>query len=109
MRTRTSFVPPTAACSIERSLTVLGERWALLIVRDAHAGVTRFAEFQERLGISPDVLSARLETLVAAGVLEKREVRPAGERARGAYHLTPAGIQLRLVLGALRTARASQG
>jgi DNA-binding HxlR family transcriptional regulator len=102
MRTRTAYVPSTAICSIERSLAVLGERWALLILRDAHAGITRFADFQQRLKISPDVLSARLDTLVAAGVLEKREVRPAGERARSAYHLTPAGVQLRIVLGALQ-------
>jgi DNA-binding HxlR family transcriptional regulator len=102
MRTKTPYEPSNAACSIERSLAVLGERWALLIVREAHAGATRFAEFQQRLRISPDVLSARLETLVAAGVLEKRDVRAPGERGRSAYCLTRAGTQLRLVLGALQ-------
>jgi DNA-binding HxlR family transcriptional regulator len=56
-----------------RALEVIGERWSLLIVRDAlFAGVTRFSHFQRGLGIAPNVLAARLETLVAAGVLRRR-------------------------------------
>jgi DNA-binding HxlR family transcriptional regulator len=90
------------ACSIARSLEVLGERWTFLIAREALAGVTRFADFRASLGIAPDVLTERLGTLVAAGVLEKRPYQEPGARARFSYHLTPAGDDLRVVLGALQ-------
>lgn len=59
-------------CSIARALEVVGERWTLLIVREAFNGTRRFDEFQSRLGIARNVLSARLEHLVEEGVLEKR-------------------------------------
>jgi DNA-binding HxlR family transcriptional regulator len=62
---------PESACSIERSLGVLGERWTFLILREAFWGATKFAEFRDRLGIAPDVLSDRLSTLVEYGVLER--------------------------------------
>ena len=90
------------ACSIERSLGVLGERWTFLILREAFLGATRFREFRERLGVSSDRLSDRLATLVEAGVLEKRRYREPGERARDSYHLTPAGRELQVILGALQ-------
>src|SRR6478752_7772686 len=51
-------------CSIARSLEVLGQKWTLLIVREAMWGRTRYAEFRSRLGIAPDILSDRLATLV---------------------------------------------
>jgi DNA-binding HxlR family transcriptional regulator len=89
-------------CSIARSLEVLGERWTFLILREALSGVTRFADFHQSLGIAPDVLSDRLTTLVGAGVLEKRPYREPGSRIRHSYHLTPAGADLRVVLGALQ-------
>jgi DNA-binding HxlR family transcriptional regulator len=89
-------------CSIARSLEVLGERWTFLILREALSGTTRFAEFRAALGVAPDVLSDRLATLVGAGVLEKRPYREPGARARDSYHLTPAGEELRVVLGALQ-------
>ena len=50
----------TAACPIARSLAVVGEKWALLIIRDALAGATRFADFRTSLGIAPDMLADRL-------------------------------------------------
>ena len=59
-------------CSIAQSLEVVGEWWTLLILRDAFLGVRRFDDFVERLGISRNVLTNRLDTLVAAGVLERR-------------------------------------
>jgi DNA-binding HxlR family transcriptional regulator len=90
------------ACSIARALEVLGERWTFLIVREAVAGVSRFADFRRVLGIAPDVLTERLTTLVAAGVLEKRPYQEPGARARFSYHLTQAGKDLRVVLGALQ-------
>jgi DNA-binding HxlR family transcriptional regulator len=89
-------------CSIARSLEVVGERWTFLIVREALSGVTRFAEFRDNLKVAPDVLSDRLATLVDAGVMEKRPYREPGSRARFSYHLTPAGVDLRVVLGALQ-------
>ncbi|MEV8014942.1 helix-turn-helix domain-containing protein [Streptomyces sp. NPDC086554] len=59
-------------CSIARALEVVGERWTLLVVRDALYGVRRYNDFLVHLGIPRAVLAARLQTLVAAGVLEKR-------------------------------------
>ncbi|HEY1323849.1 MAG TPA: winged helix-turn-helix transcriptional regulator, partial [Streptosporangiaceae bacterium] len=47
---------PDDACSIARTLGVVGERWTLLILREAFLGATRFAEFRDRLGVAPDVL-----------------------------------------------------
>lgn len=88
-------------CSIERSLHVVGERWSLLILREAHRGATRFEEFKDALGVSSDILTARLSTLVKYGVLERRPYREPGRRERLEYHLTESGRQLQLVLGAL--------
>ena len=60
-------------CSIARSLEVIGERWSLLIVRDAvFGGATRFSDFQRRLGIATNVLTARLDGFVAAGIMRRR-------------------------------------
>jgi DNA-binding HxlR family transcriptional regulator len=88
-------------CSIARSLQVLGEKWTLLVVREALWGQTRFSEFRQALGVAPDVLADRLATLVAHGVLERRPYRVDGGREREEYVLTPAGEDLRVVLGAL--------
>lgn len=60
-------------CSIASTLEVLGERWTLLIVRDAMLGLSRFDEFQRSLGIARNVLTDRLKRLVEAGVLERIE------------------------------------
>ena len=89
-------------CAIERSVAVLGERWTMLILRDANLGATRFAEFRDRLGIASDVLTDRLATLVEYGVLVKEPYREPGSRTRYAYHLTPAGEELRVLLHALQ-------
>ena len=59
-------------CSIQRSLGVLGERWTLLILRDALYGMTRFDEWERSLGIAPNVLTVRLKALVEDGLLERR-------------------------------------
>ncbi|HEY5878190.1 MAG TPA: helix-turn-helix domain-containing protein [Nakamurella sp.] len=90
-----------AACPIARSLAVVGEKWALLIVRDAMAGATRFAQFRSSLGIAPDVLADRLGKLVDQGILERRSYRSPGERARAEYVLTATGRDLGSVLAAL--------
>jgi len=93
---------PDSSCSIARCLGVLGERWTFLILRDAFLGATRFAQFRDSLGVAPDVLSDRLATLVAYGVMEREPYQEPGARARFAYHLTPAGRELQVVLSALQ-------
>ncbi|MGI3786498.1 MAG: winged helix-turn-helix transcriptional regulator [Janthinobacterium lividum] len=90
-------------CSIARSLEVLGEKWTLLVVREACSGRTRFSAFRTALGIAPDVLADRLATLVDVGVMERRPYRVEGGRQREEYVLTAAGEDLRLVLGALNS------
>jgi DNA-binding HxlR family transcriptional regulator len=89
-------------CSIARTLGVVGERWTFLILREAFLGVSRFAEFRDRLGVAPDVLSDRLATLVEYGVMEREPYREPGARSRSAYRLTPAGRELQVVLSALQ-------
>ncbi len=87
-------------CSVAQALEVIGEWWTLLILRDAFLGVRRFDDFVERLGISRNVLTNRLDTLVDAGVLERR----AYDQARGRYDylLTDKGRALWPVMTALR-------
>jgi DNA-binding HxlR family transcriptional regulator len=79
-------------CSIARSLEVLGERWTLLIVRDALLGLRRFEDFQHSLGAARNILTDRLNRLVDAGVLERvpYQHRP----LRHEYQLTPMGREL---------------
>ena len=88
-------------CPIARALDVLGEKWTLMVVRDALAGSTRFSDFQSSLGIPRDVLADRLDTLVATGVMARQPYKPANGRTREEYVLTPAGNELSLVLLAL--------
>ncbi|MEU8383697.1 helix-turn-helix domain-containing protein [Streptosporangium sp. NPDC048865] len=93
---------PEPRCSIARSLQVVGERWTLLIIRDALAGRTRFADFRDSLGIASDLLTSRLNALVEAGVMERRPYREPGARVRHSYHLSPAGEELLAVLASLQ-------
>ncbi|MGW4487523.1 winged helix-turn-helix transcriptional regulator [Amycolatopsis sp. NPDC004368] len=86
------------ACSIERSLEVLGERWTFLILRQLFLGETRFTELRESLGVAPNLLSARLRTLTEAGVVETAPYQEIGARQRLSYHLTEAGRELWVVL-----------
>ena len=88
-------------CSIARSLEVLGEKWTLLVVRDALGGITRFSDFQESLGIARNLLTDRLATLVEYGVMERRSYREDGARERYEYVLTDTGRELRYVIAAL--------
>jgi DNA-binding HxlR family transcriptional regulator len=87
-------------CSVAQCLEVVGEWWSLLIVRDAFLGVTRFDDFQRRLGISRNVLHHRLDKLVDAGVLHKvpYSTRP----PRSEYRLTQRGKDLWPVLTSMR-------
>lgn len=86
-------------CSIAKPLSVLGERWALLILRDLFLGRRRFEEFQESLGIASNVLSQRLATLVEEGIVERRRYSEHPERFE--YRLTQKGLDLHPVLLAL--------
>ncbi|MGH3632570.1 MAG: winged helix-turn-helix transcriptional regulator [Mycobacterium sp.] len=79
-------------CSIARTLEVIGERWTLLIVRDALRGVRRFEDFRARLGIAHNVLSDRLTRLTDAGVLERRQYQSRPDRYE--YRLTRQGLDL---------------
>jgi DNA-binding HxlR family transcriptional regulator len=87
---------PGQVCSIARALEIVGERWTLLILRDAVLGLERFEEFQDSLGIASNVLTTRLKLLCDEGVLERvpDEQRP----GRPKYVLTPKGRELAPVL-----------
>jgi DNA-binding HxlR family transcriptional regulator len=76
-------------CPIARSLDFMGDTWSILILRDAHIGLTRFDQFRKSLGIAPTILTRRLTTLTEEGLLEKRlySERPPREE----YLLTAAG------------------
>lgn len=87
-------------CSVAQCLEVVGEWWTLLIVRDAFFGVTRFDEFQERLGISRNVLGQRLARLIDAGVLTK--VPYSKHPLRFDYRLTDTGRDLWPIIHAMR-------
>jgi DNA-binding HxlR family transcriptional regulator len=89
-------------CSIARSLDVLGERWTMLILRDAFGGATRFSQFRANLKVAPDLLSDRLATLVEFGVMERTPYQEPGARQRFAYHLTSSGKELLVALSALQ-------
>src|SRR5579862_316801 len=87
-------------CSIAGTLEVVGERWTLLIVRDAFLGLRRFDEFRESLGLARNVLTDRLNKLVEQGIFERV---PYGDRAdRFDYRLTPKGLDLHVALVGLR-------
>ncbi len=85
-------------CSLAQTLDVIGERWALLILRDAFFGSKRFGQFQESLGIARNVLTVRLNQLVDEGIFERR-VAPEGSHPE--YHLTEKGLDLQPVLLAM--------
>ena len=87
-------------CSVARALEIVGERWTLLIIRDALLGLRRFDEFQESLGIARNVLTDRLKRLVEEGILERR--RYSERPPRDEYVLTEKGRELRLALTGLR-------
>src|SRR6266478_4465159 len=88
------FLYDLTHCSIGRALDVLGEKWTLLVLREAFYGVRRFDDFARALGSGRGVLSARLKILVEANVLERREYREPSRRARAEYSLTDKGRDL---------------
>jgi DNA-binding HxlR family transcriptional regulator len=86
-------------CSIARTLELIGERWTLLIVRDAFLGVRRFDELQRSLGVARNVLQNRLARLVEHGILERVRYQERPERFE--YRLTEKGLDLWPVLVSL--------
>jgi len=85
-------------CSLAQTLNVIGERWTLLILRDAFFGAKRFGQFERSLGIAKNILTARINLLVDEGILEKRD---SPEGAHSEYVLTEKGWDLQPVLLAM--------
>ena len=90
-------------CSVAGTLSVVGEKWSLLVLREAFLGVRRFADFQRHLGAPKAVLTERLATLVEQGILRRVPYQAEGERQRHEYRLTTKGIDLYPTLVALMT------
>src|ERR1051326_4581484 len=80
------------ACSIARTLEIVGEKWALLAVREIFLGNRKFDEMVRNTGAPRDTMAARLRVLVAAGILERRQYSE--HPPRHEYRLTPAGRDL---------------
>lgn len=90
----------SSPCGVARPLDAIGDRWSLLIVRDAFEGVRRFGEFQKNLGLAKNILSTRLRNLVAHGIMD---IEPAKDGSRySEYVLTEKGRALFPLLVALR-------
>ena len=89
-------------CPIGRALELLGERWTLLIVREAIYGVRRFDDFARALACGRGVLSDRLKRLCDAGVFERRDYLRLGQRPRPEYRLTEKGRDLWPIVNAMR-------
>jgi DNA-binding HxlR family transcriptional regulator len=88
-------------CTIAKALEVVSTRSALLILREAFYGTTRFDDFAQRVGISEPATAARLRELVDEGLLEREDYREPGQRTRQQYRLTEKGADLFPVLVAL--------
>jgi DNA-binding HxlR family transcriptional regulator len=88
-------------CPIERTIQVVGTKSALLILREAYYGTTRFEDFYDRVGITKAAAAARLNELVEAGLLSRRPYREPGQRTRDEYVLTPAGTDFMPAVWAL--------
>jgi DNA-binding HxlR family transcriptional regulator len=83
-----------ASCPLDRALQVIGTRSAMLLLREAFYGTTRFADFAERVGISEPVAAARLRELADAGLIEREPYQEPGQRTRLGYRLTQQGAEL---------------
>lgn len=81
-------------CPVERAMGLVGSRNAMLVMREAFYGTTRFDDFAGLVGMSPATTSSNLKALTEAGLLERRPYREAGTRTRDEYVLTPAGLDL---------------
>jgi DNA-binding HxlR family transcriptional regulator len=97
----TSATIDRTRCSVAGTLTVVGEKWSLLVLREAFLGVRRFDDFRRNLGAPRAVLTDRLATLVEQGVLARVPYQAEGERQRHEYRLTEKGRDLYPTLVAL--------
>jgi DNA-binding HxlR family transcriptional regulator len=97
VRARTSF--DGMKCNVAHALQAIGDEWSVLVLRDISHGMHRYDELRDSLRISPTVLSRRLATLTASGILERVQysIRP----PRFEYRLTPAGRELDVIVHAL--------
>ena len=91
---------PYEPCPVARSVSLVGDRWSLLIVRDAFDGIRRFGDFQRSLGMARNILSDRLHKLVTAGVLEMQAASDG--TAYQEYVLTARGESLFPIIVAMR-------
>ncbi|WP_194917081.1 winged helix-turn-helix transcriptional regulator [Catenulispora rubra] len=83
--------PRAEWCPISRSLDAVSQRSAFLVLREAFYGTTRFDDFATRVGVSEQIVAARLKSLVAEGLLGRRPYKEPGRRTRHEYHLTESG------------------
>ena len=88
-------------CPIEKTIALVGSRSAMLIMREAYYGTTRFDDFARRVGITKAATSARLSELVDAGLLTRRPYREPGQRSRDEYVLTDVGRDFMPVVWAM--------
>ncbi len=88
-------------CSIEKTMSALGTKSAILIMREAYYGTTRFDDFAQRVGITKAAAAARLAELVDLGLLRRQPYREPGQRTRDEYVLTEAGIDFMPVVWAM--------
>jgi DNA-binding HxlR family transcriptional regulator len=88
-------------CAIEKTMAAVGTKSAMLIMREAYYGTTRFDDFSERVGITKAATAARLSELVDLGLLRRRPYREPGQRTRDEYVLTEAGIDFMPVVWAM--------
>ncbi|MFE7799929.1 winged helix-turn-helix transcriptional regulator [Nocardia sp. NPDC057440] len=88
-------------CAIERSGAVLGERWVIAILRAAYFRARTFEDYQRKTGIARNILTERLNRLVAFGIMERRVYASGPQRALHEYHLTTAGMDLYPVVAAI--------
>jgi DNA-binding HxlR family transcriptional regulator len=88
-------------CTIQRALSVLGDRWTFVVLREVFNGIRRFDDMRVRTAIPRQVLSARLATLVTEGLLRREPYQEPSQRRRHEYRLTQKGLDLYPVLVAL--------
>lgn len=89
----------SGTCPIDRGLTLIGDRWSMLVLRDIQRGFTRYDQMRISLGIAPNILARRLTALADAGLIEKR--RYSERPPRDEYLLTPAGRDFLPILAAI--------
>lgn len=106
MSTTRTETPPALAystenCTLGRAMSILGERWTVVVLREIFVGIRRFEDIRRHSGIPRQVLTNRLAALVEQGMLRKVPYRAAGERTRYEYRLTQQGLDLQPILVAI--------